>query len=113
MSQPRKNNQKTWEAEGSKGYKVENTEYVKFATRILRALGRRGAASDPASLAALLQLRAELDNAIGATVAGMKSNGYSWANVAEATGTTREAAYLRFNKFCKAQAESTTVTASL
>lgn len=115
MSEPRKNNQKTWEADGNKGHKVEDAEYYKFITRILRAFGRRGATADPTTLAAMLALRAELDTAIDTAVVGMKSNGFSWANVAEATGTTRQAACMRWGSKVRAAevTESTTISASL
>ena len=112
--QTRKDNQKTWEAEGNKGHRVEDAEYYKFITRILRAFGRRGAKADATTLAAMLALRAELDAAIETTVVGMKSNGYSWANIAEATGTTRQAACMRWSAAVADAAESTsTINPSL
>jgi hypothetical protein len=73
-------------------------EFAAFTRRILRAYGRRAAAGelDPADLAELVELRRELDEATGSAVASMKAAGYSWADIGNALGMTRQAAQQRW-----------------
>lgn len=73
-------------------------DYLGAARRFIRAAGRRVGECDEPELAALLALRSDLDAAIAEAVAGQKRNGKSWAGIALATGTTREAAYQRWGK---------------
>jgi hypothetical protein len=75
----------------------ETMEYLGAARRFIRAAGRRVANGDEHELAALISLYAELDAAVDETVAGQKTR-KSWAGIALATGTTREAAYQRWGK---------------
>jgi len=77
---------------------VEHSEYAKFARRVLRAYGRRMAAADVEDLADLVALRAEVDAAIQAGVDAIRADGRSWAAVARATGTTRQAAQMRYGR---------------
>lgn len=44
----------------------------------------------------MLTVAVELDEAITAAVAGLRATGYSWAEIARATGTTRQAAHARW-----------------
>lgn len=74
----------------------DHTEYIAFARRILRAVGRRVGTADPEDLAELLALRADLDGAIDAAVLGMRQTGYSWAEIARGSGTTKQAAFARW-----------------
>lgn len=78
----------------------DHSEFVAFSRRILRALARRMAVSDPEDLAELLALRSDLDAAIDQAVAGLRSNGFSWAEIARGTGTTRQAAQQRWASKC-------------
>lgn len=76
--------------------KGDHSEYIAFTRRILRAMSKRIASADPEDLAEMLALRDELDDAIVRAVAGLRDNGYTWAEIAVATGTTRQAAYARW-----------------
>ena len=80
------------------GEVVENPEFAAFAGRILRAAARGVADGDIEGLAALVALRSELDGAIADAVAGLRSVPwcYSWADVAQVLGTTRQAAQQRY-----------------
>lgn len=71
---------------------VEALEFIGAIRRFLRAAGSRVADSDEYELRALLALRVDLDEAIGVAVQGQKAIGRSWAYIALATGTTRQAA---------------------
>lgn len=78
---------------------VDTTEYLAMVRRLLRAAGRRVADADPEDLAELLGLQAELDQAIVTAVHGMRNtHGASWADIARATGTSRQAAAMRWGK---------------
>jgi hypothetical protein len=75
---------------------VENPDYAAFARRVIRAAGRRVAAGDVEGLADLLRLSGELDGAIDAAVTGLRTGGYSWAEIATRIGITRQAAQQRW-----------------
>lgn len=64
--------------------------------RMLRAGARRLASADPADFAAMVALSAELDLAMSRAVAGMRATGFSWAEIAEPLGITRQAAQKRW-----------------
>ena len=74
----------------------DHTSYRAFVRRILRAYSRRCADADPDDLAELLALQVDVGAAIDAAVAGLRAQGRSWADIAEATGTTRQAAHKRW-----------------
>lgn len=65
--------------------------------RMIRAHGRRVGDGDPADLAELVALRAELDRAIREAIHGQREqHGFSWAEVAMALGTSRQSAFERY-----------------
>lgn len=74
----------------------ETTEYLAAARRFIRAAGRRVAEADEVELGLLLELRHDLDVAITDAVNGQRARGMSWAYIAAAMGTTRQAAHARF-----------------
>lgn len=74
----------------------DHREFAAFARRILRALARRVAVSDPEDLVDLIELRAEVDRALALAVAGLRANGRSWTEIGLALGVTRQAARQRF-----------------
>ena len=84
------------------GRKRENKEFAGFARRIIRAYGRRIAAGDVEALPELAELSRNLDDVMGQAVAGLKAQGYSWAEVADRLGITRQAAQQRFGRFTHA-----------
>jgi hypothetical protein len=76
---------------------VENASYSAFCARIIRATGRRIAGGDVECLPELINLTAELDQALAAAVTGLRAYGYSWAEIAARLGTTRQAAQQRWS----------------
>jgi hypothetical protein len=75
---------------------VENDEYAAFVRRIIRAFARRVAAGDVEALRDMVALSTLLDEAIGDAVKGLRSHGYSWAEIADRLGITRQAAHQRW-----------------
>lgn len=75
---------------------VENPEYAAFARRILRAYARRISAGDVDALTDMTALVADIDNAIGQAVTGLRDTGYSWADIGLRLGVTRQAAQQRW-----------------
>jgi hypothetical protein len=77
---------------------TENSEYAAFARRILRAYSRRIAAGDVESLTHLTSLVDDINYAIQQAVDGLRSAGYSWAEIAARLGITRQAAQQRWGR---------------
>ncbi|MFI7603947.1 hypothetical protein ACIBTV_02340 [Micromonospora sp. NPDC049366] len=75
---------------------VENTSFAAFARRIIRAHGRRVATGDVEALRDLVALSANLDDAIGEAVIGLRAFGYSWAEIGARLGISRQAAQQRW-----------------
>ncbi len=75
---------------------VENDQYAAFARRVVAAYGRRVAAGDVEALAPMVQLAHDLDDAIGHAVAGLRGFGYSWGEIANRLGVTRQAVHQRW-----------------
>ena len=77
---------------------TENSEYAAFARRILRAYSRRIATGDVEALAQLVNLYNDIDDAIQGAVNGLRTAGYSWAEIGARLGITRQAAQQRWGK---------------
>ncbi len=75
---------------------VENDEYAAFTRRVLRAYSRRIAAGDIDALADLSTLATDIESATGLAVAGLRTRGYSWADIGTRLGITRQAAQQRW-----------------
>jgi hypothetical protein len=75
---------------------VENDEYAAFVRRILRAYSRRVGNGDVEALALMLGLAEEIEAAIGEAVKGLRTCGYSWAEIGSRLGVTRQAAQQRW-----------------
>ncbi|MGK5738510.1 hypothetical protein [Micromonospora sp. URMC 103] len=75
---------------------VENDEFAAFARRIIRAHGRRVAAGDVEALRDLVALSANLDDAIGEAVIGLRAFGYSWSEIGQRLGISKQAAQQRW-----------------
>lgn len=75
---------------------VENDQYAAFLRRAIRAYGRRIASGDVEALADALALIDDLDTAITHAVAGLREQGYSWADIARPLAITRQAAQQRW-----------------
>ena len=77
---------------------VENDEYASFVHRVIHAHARRVAAGDVDALADMTELATELDEAITRAVIGLRTTGYSWAEIAARLGVTRQAAQQRWGQ---------------
>jgi hypothetical protein len=77
---------------------VENIDYAAFASRVIKAHGRRVGEGDIEGLVELVALTNQLDTAITAAIAGLRAEGYSWADVALRLGITRQAAQQKWGK---------------
>lgn len=75
---------------------IENDEFAGFARRIIRAHGRRVSTGDVEALRDLVTLSATLDNAITDAVVGLRAVGYSWAEIGQRLGISRQAAQQRW-----------------
>src|SRR3954470_12452625 len=77
---------------------VENSAFDAFARRILHAYARRVATGDVEALATLAALGSEVDAVCRLAVAGLRRApyGYSWQEIADRLGTTRQAAQMRY-----------------
>ena len=64
--------------------------------RIIRAAGRNVSVADPEDLAKLIAIRNELELAIRAAVDGLRADGFTWKTIGEATGTTGQAANMKW-----------------
>lgn len=83
----------------------ETTEYLSAARRFIRAAGERVADADEVELGMLLELRHDLDAAISQAVNGQRARGASWAYIAQAAGTTRQAAQQRWGALVSSAAD--------
>jgi hypothetical protein len=71
---------------------VENAKFDAFARRIVRAFGRRVATGDVEALASLVALSTALDKSIQDAVDGLRACGYSWTEIGDRLGISRQAA---------------------
>jgi hypothetical protein len=71
-------------------------EYAAFCRRVVRAYARRVGTGDVEALAPMLALATELDECVRQAVAGLREFGYSWAEIANRLGVTRQAAHQRW-----------------
>lgn len=69
--------------------------------RMIYAHARRVSAADPEHLAGLLELSELLSTATEAAVITLKSNGFSWAEIARPLKLTRQAAQQRWGKLAE------------
>lgn len=74
----------------------ETIEVIQGIQRMVLAVGRRVADEDPEQLAELITLRHVLDEAIIEAVAGQRANDITWEAIGAATGTTRQAALMKW-----------------
>nr|WP_052311965.1 MULTISPECIES: hypothetical protein [unclassified Actinoplanes] len=75
---------------------VENDEYAAFVRRIIRAFAKRVATGDVEALRDMVGLSAQLDDAISEAVIGLRAYGYSWAEIGDRLGISRQAAQQRW-----------------
>lgn len=76
--------------------RVENDDYIAFVRRVIRALSRRVGQGDIEALRDMTGLAGDLDSAIAEAVAGLRRQEYSWSEIGQRVGTTRQAAQQRW-----------------
>ncbi len=76
--------------------RVENDEYAAFARRVLHAYARRIASGDIDALTELSDLSTEVEAVLGRAVLGLRDCGYSWTEIGQRLGVTRQAAQQRW-----------------
>lgn len=74
---------------------VENSEFGAFTRRIMRAFSRR-AGGDVDFLPVLRDVQEEIDDLMRQAVTACRAEGYSWGEIAQRLGTTRQAAQQRY-----------------
>jgi hypothetical protein len=75
---------------------VENKEFAAFTRRIIRAHARRVATGDVEALTDLVALSSAIYDAINHAVTGLREFGYSWTEIANPLGLTKQAAQQRW-----------------
>jgi hypothetical protein len=77
---------------------TENDQFDAFVRRILRAYARRVAAGDVEALRSLAALSSDVDAVTRLAVAGLRQKpySYSWSEIADRLGTSRQAAQMRY-----------------
>jgi hypothetical protein len=75
---------------------VETTDYLGFAKRVIRAAGERTGQGDPFDLGELIALRESVEAAISTAVALQRASEYSWAEIGDGLGISRQAAQQRY-----------------
>lgn len=81
---------------GSVVQRVENRDFAAFVRRIVRRQGRRVGAGDLEDLAELQAVARFVEEAMAEAVAGLRAQGYSWANIGAALGVTKQATRKRW-----------------
>jgi DNA-directed RNA polymerase specialized sigma24 family protein len=74
---------------------VENIEFTKFAARIMKAMAKR-AAGDVEMLPALRQVQLDVDALMYQAVTACRAEGYSWTEIANRLGVSKQAAQQRY-----------------
>lgn len=79
-----------------RGKTHEAPDLLAFQRRMARAFVRRAAEGDREMLSALAQAHADLGVALGDAARAAHDHGYSWTEIADELGITRQAARQRF-----------------
>lgn len=77
---------------------IETPEYADMLERMVRAYARRVADGDPVDLGRMVEIRAAFDQALVVAVRGQRDAGFSWREVGEGLGTTRQSAQITFGR---------------
>jgi hypothetical protein len=75
---------------------VENDEYAAFLRRVIRAYSRRVAAGDIEAITVMARLADDLEDATRQAITGLRTHGYSWADIAMRLSITRQGAQQRW-----------------
>jgi hypothetical protein len=76
--------------------RVESPDYAAFVRRVIRAFGRRAGEGDIDALPELAKLRDELDAAVGQAVRDLHAKGWSYAEIGNRLGVSRQNIRQRF-----------------
>ena len=77
---------------------VENDEYAAFASRVVQSYARRVAIGDVDALPQLADLAATVDQAIARAVRGLRAKGYSWSEIGQRLGVSKQACQQRWGE---------------
>lgn len=69
---------------------MENQEYFKMLSQLIRAAGARVGNGDGEDLIHFRQLQIEVDNAMFNAVCGLRRQGHSFGYIAKSLGVTRQ-----------------------
>jgi hypothetical protein len=75
---------------------VENDDYARFVRRVITAYGRRIAAGDIEGLTTLVDISHELDDVLEHAILGLRDAGFSWNDIGNRLGISRQAAHQRW-----------------
>jgi hypothetical protein len=79
-------------------YRVENEPYAGMLRRMLGAFAKRVAATDPNDLRHFADLERHVAEARATAVAGLREQGYSWAEIGRGLKVTKQEAQRRYGK---------------
>lgn len=85
---------------------VETADFLKLVATLVRRAGVRVSTENIEDLRDLMALQRELDAATVQAVAGLRTAGVTWEQIGEATGTTRQAALMRWQPKIEALGDS-------
>lgn len=75
---------------------VDTREYLAMLRRLVRAAGTRVGNGDADDFGELQRIHEELQLALLVAAAGLRASGHTWQDIGAATGTTRQAALMRW-----------------
>jgi hypothetical protein len=78
-------------------------DYLSMLRRMMTAAGRRVGEADAEELDELIASRDEMNQVIERAVDGLRADGYTWESIGAATGTTRQAALMKWGPTAKAR----------
>jgi hypothetical protein len=76
----------------------ETPEFADMVERMIKAYARRVGEGDVEELPRMIAMHDKLNEALDTAVVGLRDFGYSWAEIARRTGTSRQAAQQRWGK---------------
>jgi hypothetical protein len=77
---------------------IETPEYAAMVRRVIRRYGERVGDADPVDLTTMVEISREFDHAVRVAVRGLRAAGFTWREIGEALGTSKEAALMRFRE---------------
>lgn len=69
---------------------VENSEFYKMMSRMIKAASKRAGNGDGEDLLRLRQLQVEMDNGMFNAVCGLRRQGHSYAYIGKCLGVSRQ-----------------------